>query len=477
MFPVIQDTIIALSTPPGRSFHAVIKISGFEAIHSIKDLFIPGNDIDLEAIPTYISIRGYIHLEKESIGIPVTLYIMKQPHSYTREDVVEIHTFSSPPLVEMLLDGILSKGIQSKRSIRFSQPGEFTKRAFLHGRIDLTQAEAVMRIIHAQSDRELETAVAQLSGAISLRMKHIQDEIISLCSYVEAALDFSDQDIELISAGEIMDRLKAVEKDISHLLVQSETGKASLEGIHTVFFGSPNVGKSSIMNVLLGRRRSIVSEISGTTRDVVADVLEMNGIRFRLIDTAGVDDTKHIPVPLEQRDIVIPGSLEKTQSVLKNAHIVLLVLDSNIDLSKQLEKIRVDDLSDNVVIVMNKCDLQKKHFPPLLPVELKKYPVVYTSALTGEGLERLKDILVKKVLGGLVDISGNSPIFHVRQKDALQRSLKSIQQAIESVRANEGYEFIALEMRTALDTLGEIVGEVTTEDILDKIFSAFCIGK
>ncbi len=477
MFPVIQDTIIALSTPPGRSFHAIIKISGSEAIHSIKDLFIPTYDIDLEAISTYISIRGRICLEKESVDIPVTLYIMKQPHSYTREDVVEIHTFSSPPLVEMLLDGILSKGIQAKRSIRLSQPGEFTKRAFLHGRIDLTQAEAVMRIIHAQSDRELETAVGQLSGTVSLHMKYIQDEIISLCSYVEAAIDFSDQDIELISAGEVIDRLKAIEKDISRLLVQSETGKASLEGIYTVFFGSPNVGKSSIMNALLGKKRSIVSDVSGTTRDVVADVLEMSGICFQLIDTAGIDDTKRIPVPFEQRDIVIPGSLEKMQSVLKNAHIVLLVLDSNIDVSKQLRRIRVDSLSDNVIVVMNKCDLQKNHSHPLLPVELKKYPMVYTSALTGEGLEKLKDMLVKKVLGGVVDISGNSSIFHVRQKNALQRSLKSIQQAIESVRANEGYEFIALEMRTALDTIGEIVGEVTTEDILDKIFSDFCIGK
>lgn len=476
MFPVIQDTIIALSTPAGRSFHAIIKISGPEAIHSIKDFFVPAHGIDLEAVPTYISIRGCIHLEKEAISIPVTLYIMKQPYSYTREDVVEIHTFSSPPLVEMLLDGILLKGIQVKKSIRLSQPGEFTKRAFLHGRIDLTQAEAVMRIIHAQSDRELETAVVQLSGAVSLDMKRIQDEIVSLCSCVEATIDFSDQDIELISAGDIVDRLKTLENDISRLLVQSETGKASLEGIYTVFFGNPNVGKSSVMNALLGRKRSIVSEVSGTTRDIVADILEVNGIRFRLIDTAGIDDTKSAHVPFEQRDVGISGSLKKTQSVLKDAHIPLLVFDSSIDISKQLRRMQLDNLPDNVIVVMNKCDKQKKDSHPM-PEALKKYPVIYTSALTGEGLEGLKNILVNRVLEGFVDTSGGSSVFHVRQKDALQRSVRSIQQAIELVKDNKSYEFIALEMRTALDVLGEVIGEVTTEDILDKIFSDFCIGK
>ncbi len=476
MFPVIQDTIIALSTPPGKSFHAIIKISGSEAVRSIKDFFVPADNVNLEAIPTYISIRGNIFLEGNYINIPVCLYIMRQPFSYTREDVVEIHTFSSPPLVEMLLDAILSKGIQTKRSIRLSQPGEFTKRAFLHGRLDLAQAEAVMRIIHAQSDHELETAVAQLSGTVSRQMKHIQDEIISLCSHIEASLDFSDQNIEIIPTREVMYRLEAIEKDISRLSALSETGKVLPEGINTVFVGNPNVGKSSLMNALLGRRRSIVSEISGTTRDIVADILEVNGIRFRLIDTAGIDDSKPIPVPFKQEDVVIPGALEKTQSILKNAQMLLFVFDSNTSVSEQLERIRVDNLTDNMIVILNKCDL-KKSFSPHLPLGLKRCPVVHTSALTGEGLERLKDILVEKVFDGLVNISGNSSIFNIRQKDALQRSLKSIQQAIESVRNDEGYEFIALEMRAALDALGEVVGEATTEDILDKIFSDFCIGK
>lgn len=464
----IQDTIVAVSTPSGRSFHAIIKISGPEAIQCIKDIFVPAPLIDLEFIPPYSSVGGSVHIKEEWIGIPAILYIMKQPYSYTKEDVVEIHTLGSPPIVEMLLCSILSKGNQAKRSIRLSQPGEFTKRAFLHGRIDLAQAESVIRIIRAQTDRELQIAVTQLTGDISQQIKHMQNEMVSLCSCIEASIDFSDQDIELISSREIMNRLEVVKKDISHLLVQSETGKIFQEGIDAVLYGKSNVGKSSLINALLGKRRSVVSGIPGTTRDVVTDILEIKGLRFKLMDTAGMDDTK---------DVVLSRAMEKTLSALKSAHVILLVFDGSADMGEQLREMETPDLFDNVIVIINKSDLQKEGSFSGLPAKLKKYPLVHTSTLTGEGLEKLKELLIETVVGGLINLSESPSIFNVRQREALQRSLQSVQQAMESVKNNESYEFITLDLRTAIDTLGEIVGEVTTDNILDKIFSEFCIGK
>ncbi|MCF6153880.1 MAG: tRNA uridine-5-carboxymethylaminomethyl(34) synthesis GTPase MnmE [Candidatus Brocadia sp.] len=464
----IQDTIVAVSTPSGRSLHAIIKISGQEAIHCIKDFFVSASHIDLEITPSYSSVQGHLSIPGEYITIPVVLYVMRKPYSYTKEDVVEIHTIGSPPLLDMLLDALLSRGIQTKRSIRLSQPGEFTKRAFLHGRIDLTQAEATMRIIRAQTDLELKAAIAHLTGDVSREIRRIQDDAISLCAHIEAAIDFSDQDIELIPATEIMNRLEAITTNISHFLNQPETTKVLTEGIDTVLYGKPNVGKSSLINALLGKRRALVSDVPGTTRDVVTDILEIGGIRYKLADTAGVDDTK---------GTIISRAMEKAQSLLKRAQILLLVFDGSTNLSGQFLEMKSDDLTNNVIIIINKCDLPQKIPYYELPEEFKEYPIVHTSTLTGEGLERLKELLLETVMGGRINSSVAPPMLNARQREALQRCLQSVQQAMESARNNESYEFVALDLRTAIDTLGEIVGKATTEDILDNIFSGFCIGK
>lgn len=468
MYPGIQDTIVAISTSAGKSLDAIIRMSGTEAIPCIKNLFVPATNIDLEVVRTYNSVKGHMHSPQECVNIPVLLYIMKKPCSYTKEDVVEIHTVGSTPLVEMVLDIILSQEIQTGKGIRLSQPGEFTKRAFLHGRIDLMQAEATMRIIRAQTDLELKAAVEQLTGNVLRQIKRIQNEVVSLCALIEAAIDFSDQDIELISTAEIMRRLEAIKTNISHLISQSETGRVSPEGIDTVLYGRPNVGKSSLINALLGKKRSLVSEIPGTTRDIVTDILETGGIRFKLTDMAGVNDTQ---------GTVMARAMEKVQSAVKRAQVIVLVFDGSADLSEQFMQTHRDGLTDNMIIVINKSDLQKERSLCDLPAELKKYPLVHTSALTGEGLERLKRMMAEIVLGGKIHTSTILPVLNMRQKDAFHRFIQSIQQAMELARNNESYEFIALDLRTAVDTLGEVVGEVTTEDILDKIFSEFCIGK
>lgn len=466
MYPGIQDTIVAVSTPSGRSLHAIIRISGPDAFPAVKAIFAPATNVDFAVLPSYSSVKGYIHSSRERVRIPVLLYLMKQPYSYTKEDVVEIHTIGSLPLLEMLLDTLLTEKLQSQRCLRLSLPGEFTKRAFLHGRIDLAQAEATMHIIRAHTDLELAAAVAQLTGTVSRQIMQIQDKAVSLLAEIEAAIDFSDQDIELISAGEIIHQGEELKTAISRLLHQPETGKVSPEGIDTVFYGKPNVGKSSLINALLGRRRSIVSDIPGTTRDMVADILEIGGIRFKLMDTAGVDYAQ------KNR---IAGLAEKVHSVLTRAQIVLLVFDGSVGLNEQFLEITVDDLIANTIVIVNKSDLKRIGSRHTFPTALAKYPVVYTSAQTGEGLERLKGLLLDTILGGRTEVLPY--LTNIRQKDALQRSLQSVQCAMESAQRNEGHEFIALDVRAAVDALGEVLGAVTTEDILAKIFSEFCIGK
>ena len=468
MPPEMQDTIVAVSTPSGRSFQGIIKISGPEAIPCIHDFFVPAFRVDLGTIATYTSLPGCFYIKEEQVNIPASLYIMKQPFSYTKEDVVEIHTFGSPPIIEMLVQALLSDAMNKKRNVRLSQPGEFTKRAFLHGRIDLTQAEAVMRIINAQTDAELAVAATQLSGGVSRQIRHLRDESVALCSYIEAAIDFSDQEIELISVEEIAGRLKTIERNILEFLFPSETSRISSEGIDTVFYGIPNVGKSSLINALMGKKRLLVSEIPGTTRDVITDSLHARGIHFKLTDTAGMDDSW---------GTVISWAREKTRMALKSAHIGVLVFDGSINIGKQFKEMELKDVPGKIIVVINKCDLKQKSFLFELPEMLKKYPLVHTSSLTGEGLERLKEMLLEIVLGGQINLTSSHSLFNTRQREALQRSLLSVQQAQISTHNNESYEFIALDLHAAINTLGEIVGEVTTEDILDKIFSEFCIGK
>ncbi len=468
MSPEIQDTIVAVSTPSGRSFQVIIKISGPEAIPCIQDFFVPAFHGNVSTIPTYTSVQGYFYIKEEQTNITASLYIMKQPFSYTKEDVIEIHTLGSLPVIEMLIQAILSDAMNKKRNVRLSQPGEFTKRAFLHGRIDLTQAEAVMRIIHAQTDAELAVAATQLNGGVSQQIRHIRDEAVVLCSFIEAAIDFSDQEIELISVEEILGRLKTIEKNISEFLFQSETSRISSEGIDTIFYGTPNVGKSSLINALLGKKRSLVSEIPGTTRDVVTDSLHIGGIHFKLTDTAGMDDA---------RGVVISRAREKTRMALKNAHVVLLVFDGSTNIGRQFKELELRDVPGRIIVVINKCDLQQKSSFFELPEMLKKYPLVHTSSLTGEGLKRLKEMLIESVLGGQINLTSSPALFNARQREALQKSFLAIQQAQLSTQNNESYEFIALDLRAAINALGEIIGEVTTEDILGKIFSEFCIGK
>lgn len=474
----LNDSILAISTPSGISLRAIIRLSGKDVFDCLSSAFVPddGGKVTSEE-KGFSSCQGHIYLESEKIRIPACIYIMKSPNSYTREDIVEIHTFGSPPLLEMLMEKLLSSrrvkvcrenNEELARSIRIAEPGEFTKRAFLNGRISLAEAESVLHIIRSQTDSELLMAVSNLKGRFTDLMNNIQDELVKLCAGIEAAIDFLDQDIELISLDEIKKQLGYIKEKLCMLAGSGQKPRISHYGVKTVLIGWPNAGKSSLFNKLLNRSRAIVTQVCGTTRDTLEADVDLEGINFRIIDTAGITYGKgELESVIEQR----------TYDSIDAAQIVLFVIDGCMNLSGEQIKFFDSITTRSKIIVINKNDLQQKIRYEELPSKMKAFPVVKTSVLTCEGLDKLKKIMVSAIFENNIDISASDVVFTMRQRDVLSRAIDILEQTSDSLIEGIGHELVAIDLRKALDTIGEITGEVLTDDILDRIFSEFCIGK
>jgi tRNA modification GTPase len=472
-----SDTILAVSTPSGRSLKVIIRLSGKDVSDCLESIFMPGDGEKITHEKGFSSCHGHIYLESEKIRIPACIYIMKSPNSYTREDIIEIHTFGSPPLLEMLVETLLSSGSENVyrengeeavRNIRIAEPGEFTKRAFLNGRISLTEAESVLRIIRSRTDSELLMAVSNLKGRLAERMNNIQGELVKLCARIEAAIDFLDQDIELITLDETKKQLEYIKEELYIVAGSGQKPRISHYGVKTVLIGWPNAGKSSLYNKLLNRSRAIVTRVSGTTRDTLEADVDLEGINFRIIDTAGIAYGKgELESVIEQR----------TYGSIDTAQIVVFVIDGYMDLSSEQIKFFDSITTRSKIIVINKIDLQQKTCYEDLSSKMKTFPVVKTSVLTGEGLNELKKTMVSSVLVNNIDLSASDVVFTIRQRVVLSRALDILEQTSDSLNEGIGYELVAIDLRKALDTIGEITGEVLTDDILDRIFSEFCIGK
>ena len=472
-----SDTILAVSTPSGRSLKAIIRLSGKDVFDCLGSIFMPGDGEKITHEKGFSSCQGHIYLESEKIRIPACIYIMKSPNSYTREDIVEIHTFGSPPLLEMFMETLLSSGSENVcredgedvvRNIRIAEPGEFTKRAFLNGRISLAEAESVLHIIRSQTDSELLMAVSNLKGRLTERMNNIQGELVKLCARIEAAIDFLDQDIELITLDETKKQLEHIKEKLYIVSGSGQKPRISHYGVKTVLAGWPNTGKSSLFNKLLNRSRAIVTQVSGTTRDTLEADVDLEGINFRIIDTAGIAYGKgELESVIEQR----------TYGSIDTAQIVIFVIDGCMDLSSEQIKFFDSITTRSKIIVINKIDLQKKTGYEDLSSKMKTFPVVKTSVLTGEGLNELKKTMVSSVFENNIDLSASDVVFTMRQRVVLSRALDILEQTSDSLNEGIGYELVAIDLRTALDTIGEVTGEVLTDDILDRIFSDFCIGK
>jgi len=469
----LNDCILAISTPSGQSLRAIIRLSGKDVFNYLRGLFASEAIREIVCEKGFRSYHSNLYLEKEQVSIPATIYIMKSPNSYTREDIVEIHTFGSPPLLEMLMETLLSSGRESVNKdvmmgVRIAEPGEFTKRAFLNGRISLAEAESVMRVIRSQTDSELLMSVANLKGKLTGLMHKIQEKLVNLCARTEAAIDFYDQDIELISSGEIKKELDQIKERLCMISRDGQKPIISHYGVKTVFIGLPNAGKSSLFNKLLDRSKAIVTQVRGTTRDTLEADMVLEGVNLRIKDTAGVAWGS--------------GELEslaaqRTYGAMDDAQIVLFIVDGSVRLcSRQIELF--DSITTrNKIIVINKTDLKQNVCYENLPSQMKVFPVVNTSVLTGEGLDRLKKTIVSEILESNVDISASDIVFTMRQKVVIGKALEIIGQISDSLAEGIGHELIAMDLRRAIDTIGEVTGEVVTDDILDIVFSTFCVGK
>ncbi|RLB10522.1 MAG: tRNA uridine-5-carboxymethylaminomethyl(34) synthesis GTPase MnmE [Deltaproteobacteria bacterium] len=457
-----EDTIAAISTPIGKAGIGIIRISGPLALSIAKTIFKPKRKIkEFESHRLYLG--NLIDPKTNRTIDEVLLCYMKAPHSYTREDVVEINSHSGYMVLSKILELVLSQGA------RLAKPGEFTLRAFLNGRIDLTQAEAIVDLINAQSETGLYLASQQLKGSLKDKINQLKEKVADLLAHVEVAIDFPEEEEAFISKEDMVSKLNQLISEIEAIIRLHRQKKVWIDGINTIIVGKVNAGKSSLLNRLLDEERAIVSPIPGTTRDIIESSILINGLPLRLVDTAGIRD---VADEIERKGIFF------AKKRLKEADLVLIVIDQSKALSKEDLEIIEMCKEKSSVLVLNKIDLpsglKEEDFNKLLSYG---FPVVKISALTGEGLEDLKKTIFDMAIKGEKDLLESSIAPNLRHKQALESCLDSLKNASNLLKEDGTIDLIAFEIKNALDSLGQITGEVTTEDILEKIFSQFCLGK
>ena len=398
---------------------------------------------------------------------------MRKPRSYTGEDVVEIQTHGGAWILQATCHGLIRHGA------RLAQPGEFTKRAFLNGRLDLTQAEAVLDTIQATTSRSLQAAQSLLRGSLSKEIETFRERLIRVLAHVEAGMDFAEEDITFIQAAEVQQALTDTQRAVERLITSYEEGRLIREGIKVAIIGRPNVGKSSLLNALLKLDRAIVSDQPGTTRDVIDESLNIRGIPLRLLDTAGLRRTQ---------DTIEGEGIRRTEDAIADADVLLLVVDGSVGVTDEDRAVFETYCSRKYLLVMNKMDLpESRSFSPL-PLgegqgegpnqgEDEGTGFVKVSAKTGEGLDHLTSVIQSVCLKEGLEATPSVLVTRLRHKASLEQAHRSIEEAMRSLERKESGECVALDIRAALDALGEITGAVSTEDILDRIFQDFCIGK
>lgn len=452
-----EDTIAAISTPIGQGGIGIVRLSGDRAVSIAAPLFKASSGKGLESLPSHRISHGFIvDPLTDDILDEVLVSVMKAPYTYTREDVVEINCHGGPMPLKRVLELVLKSGA------RMAEAGEFTKRAFLNGRIDLTQAEAVCDLIQAKTELGHKAAMEQLEGRLSQKIETLKDRVINITAWVEAYIDFPEEDIEIAAVDQLHSEALSISQYIKSILSHAKEGRIIREGVKTAIVGMPNVGKSSLLNALLGQDRAIVTEIPGTTRDVIEDSLNIKGIPFRVLDTAGIRTSSHA--------VEIEG-INRSFKAMNQADLILLVIDR----SRPVDETETAILQDrkNLIVVLNKIDLPLKVDTKVIPSHLTQISV---SATQEKGLNALKEAMVNHVLGHGIETS-HLLVTNIRHILALEKALSSLENFMNSIMQKAYPEFLALELRDALNALGEILGPTTPEDILNRIFRDFCIGK
>ena len=456
-----NDTIAAISTAMTGSGIGIIRISGEKSVSIAEKIFHPGKKgKKLSEQAAYTAHYGMIK-DGEEIIDEVLVLLMKKPHSYTAEDTVEIHCHGGVYVMKRILDLVIRNGA------RPADPGEFTKRAFLNGRIDLSQAEAVMDVIQAKNEYALKNSVSQLKGSVMKKIRALREQVLYEIAYIESALD----DPEHISLEgypqKLCVKVDNFLKESEELLTGAEEGRVLREGIRTVIVGKPNVGKSSLLNVLAGDERAIVTEIAGTTRDALEEQIRIRGLTLNLVDTAGIRETE---------DVVERIGVDRAKNMVNEADLVLYVVDSSSVLDENDEKI-ISFLKDqNVIVLLNKSDLPSAVNSEMIQERLSK-PVISVSAREETGIEEFADLLEKMFLEGRVSFNDEVYLTNARQKNAMEEAKRSFERVKESIEADMPEDFFSIDLMAAYDSLGQILGESVGEDLVNEIFSKFCMGK
>lgn len=454
---MLTDTIAAIATPIGEGGLAVIRLSGNEALQIADRCFVPVGKTSLKpsAAATHTIQYGKIVRHGETID-EVLVAIMRAPRTFTREDVVEITCHGGLLPAKLVLDTVLETGA------RLADPGEFTKRAFLSGRIDLAQAEAVADLIHSRTELALTAANEQLAGKLSQRINQLRDEMMIVLAHVEAHIDFPDEDISPNTKDQLLQRLDRSVAFMDELLRNATEGQILRRGIRAAIIGRPNAGKSSLLNQLLGHDRAIVSPIAGTTRDTIEETANIRGIPVVFVDTAGLR---------EATDEIEVEGIRRTRATVQKAELILHVFDASLPVSATDELYLREFAGKKRILISNKADLPKQ-----LSLTTQE-PIVEVSCTTNAGIETLKDTIKEAVWSGEIKAEMLQVMINSRHASALQRGRSATQHTIDALRANETLELAAMDLRIAVNAIGEIVGKTTNEDLLDSIFSQFCLGK
>lgn len=458
---MIDDTIAAISTPPGVGGIGIIRVSGRDAFSIVNSIFRSKKVKDLSSVKSHTIHYGHI-VDGDSLIDEVLVSVMKAPNTYTKEDVVEINCHGGMVSVKKVLEQVLKNGA------RLAEPGEFTKRAFLNGRIDLSQAEAVIDIINSKTENSLKLAVNQLGGRLSKEIKKIMDKIIEIMAHIETSIDYPEYDLEEINYDNLENNIKEIRKEIRHLLETADSGKIMREGVKTVIVGKPNVGKSSLLNALLREQRAIVTSIPGTTRDVLEEYINISGIPFKIIDTAGIRETN---------DIVEKIGVDRSKELLELADLIIFIIDLSVPLTEEDRYIMDLVKERKTLVILNKTDKETVINKKEIYDKFINNKVLEMSTKNPEDIERLEETLKEMFDEGHFNIDDSAVISNMRHKNALIKANNSLEDVLKSISMNMPVDFLSIDLSNAYNFLGEITGETIEEDLINKIFSEFCLGK
>ena len=457
----IDDTIAAIATAPGEGGIGIIRISGEKSLQVAQSIFKSKSGKMIKDYNARTLIYGTV-VDNEKVIDEVLVAYMKGPNSYTAEDVIEINCHGGFISVKKILELILSKGV------RLAEAGEFTKRAFLNGRIDLSQAEAIIDVIKSKTDMAHEVAQSQLEGSLAKKIKDLRMNVTEVLAHLEVSIDFAEEDVEEITYQTLEEKALELRNEIKKLYDTAESGKILRDGLKTVIVGKPNVGKSSLLNSILGENRAIVTDIAGTTRDVIEEFVNIKGIPLKIVDTAGIRETE---------DVVEKIGVEKSRESFSTADLVIMVLDAYRKLSEEDMEILESLKNKKTIVLLNKMDLEPQIELEKIEEFVNSEDIIKISALKHQGIEELQDKIEAMVYHGSVKNSSNLMITNSRHKDALFKAYESINDAISAIEQRMPYDFIEVDFKNIWDYLGYINGDTVREDLLDTIFANFCIGK